>query len=113
MALSEALSREYEELFASCTLRAERVASIDVVADRAVANQSRYEAVANKLGTPWYVVAAIHSLEASQRFNGHLHNGDPLTARTVQFPPGRPSPGTTSLHLGGERRGRPQGPPLP
>lgn len=93
MALSEALSREYDELFASCTLRAERVASIDVVADRAVANQSRYEAVANKLGTPWYVVAAIHSLEASQRFNGHLHNGDPLTARTVHFPPGRPSQG--------------------
>ena len=73
--------------------RAERVATIDAVADRAVANQGRYEAVASKLGTPWYVVAAIHSLEGSQSFNGHLHNGDPLTARTVQFPPGRPSQG--------------------
>jgi lysozyme family protein len=39
---------------------------------------------------PWYIIAAIHNMEASQKFNGHLHNGDPLTARTVHVPKGRP-----------------------
>jgi lysozyme family protein len=29
-------------------------------------------------------------MEASFSFTGHLHNGDPLTAKTVQDPPGRP-----------------------
>lgn len=27
---------------------------------------------------------------SERRFTGHLHNGDPLSARTVQVPPGRP-----------------------
>ncbi len=32
-------------------------------------------------------------MESSLRFTGHLHNGDPLTARTVQVPAGRPRSG--------------------
>jgi hypothetical protein len=32
-------------------------------------------------------------MEASQNFKAHLHNGDPLTARTVQVPAGRPKKG--------------------
>ena len=32
----------------------------------------------------------IHSLEAGLSFARHLHNGDPLSARTVQVPRGRP-----------------------
>lgn len=30
------------------------------------------------------------ALEGSFNFKGHLHNGDPLTARTAQVPKGRP-----------------------
>ena len=33
-------------------------------------------------------------MESSQSFHKHLHNGDPLTARTVQQPPGRPKNGS-------------------
>lgn len=36
---------------------------------------------------------AIHNLEASQDFTEHLHNGDPLTHRTVQVPADRPKAG--------------------
>jgi lysozyme family protein len=36
------------------------------------------------------VIACIHSLEADISFRGHLHNGDPLIARTVRVPSGRP-----------------------
>jgi lysozyme family protein len=39
------------------------------------------------------VVGIIHSLEASCDFTRHLHNGDPLTARTTHVPAGRPRTG--------------------
>jgi lysozyme family protein len=40
------------------------------------------------------VIALIHSLEASLNFTTHLHNGDPLTARTIHVPKGHPKTGT-------------------
>lgn len=58
---------------------------------RIVSNKARYEVVQKALGTPWYVVGAIHYREASLNFNRHLHNGDPLTKRTVHVPAGRPA----------------------
>ena len=42
---------------------------------------------------PWYLVGIIHGMEAGYRFDRHLHNGDPLTARTVNVPAGRPPEG--------------------
>jgi lysozyme family protein len=35
----------------------------------------------------------VHGLEGNFNFETHLHNGDPLTARTVQVPKGRPVAG--------------------
>jgi lysozyme family protein len=46
------------------------------------------------LGCCWYFVAVVHALEASCNFKCHLHNGDALTARTVQEPPNRPVSGS-------------------
>ena len=40
------------------------------------------------------MIACIHSLESSLNFNTHLHNGDPLSARTTRVPAGRPSFGS-------------------
>jgi lysozyme family protein len=87
------LAGEYEQLFANCRIRPERVPAIDTIAARSVANMARYEAVGVQVGTPWYVIAAIHNLESGQRFTTHLHNGDPLTARTTHVPAGRPLTG--------------------
>lgn len=36
-------------------------------------------------------------MEAGLRFTGHLHNGDPLTARTVHVPKGRPKTGNPTF----------------
>src|SRR5690606_7467709 len=58
-----------------------------------VANKSRYKAVEAASGVPWHFIAVVHNMESSQRFDRHLHNGDPLTARTVQVPKGRPQTG--------------------
>ena len=53
----------------------------------------RYEAFAKPLGIPWWFVAVLHCREADFNFHTHLHNGDPLTARTVHVPKGRPVKG--------------------
>lgn len=42
---------------------------------------------------PWYFIAAVHLRESSFQVDRHLHNGDPLTGRTVQVPAGRPPVG--------------------
>jgi lysozyme family protein len=61
---------------------------------RAIAEaKPRYDQVANATGVPWYVIGIIHEMEAGLNFSAHLHNGDPLTARTVQVPAGRPPTG--------------------
>lgn len=88
--LSPELRVEYERLFDTCELRPERAAQVesDVAAVRA--HQSRYQAVEATTGVPWYFVAVTHRMEAGGRFDRHLHNGDPLTARTRQVPAGRP-----------------------
>lgn len=91
--LTHELRQEYDALFTSCQVRSEHVSGVDGVVDRAVASRDRYAAVAVALGCPWYLIAVIHSLEASLRFDRHLHNGDPLSARTVHVPSGRPTQG--------------------
>ena len=54
-------------------------------------SRPRYERVAQRSGVPWFVIAAIHGLEASFNFRAHFHNGDfPLSSRTRQVPAGRP-----------------------
>lgn len=91
--LTEALRIEYQQLFDSCQIRPERTAEVDAVASRIIASEARYRSVADPLRVPWYVAGVIHSLEANLRFDRHLHNGDPLVARTVQVPRGHPRAG--------------------
>jgi lysozyme family protein len=91
--LTPKLNKEYLELFASCVVSPDRQAEVDTIKDKIVANRQRYEQVELATKVPWYVVAVIHSLEGSLNFKTHLHNGDPLSAKTVQVPKGRP-PGT-------------------
>jgi lysozyme family protein len=88
-----ALSSDYQLLFDSCLIRPERAPVVNQVAARIVANRGRYERVGKPLGIPWYVVGLIHTMESSMNFSTHLHNGDPLTARTKRVPAGRPPTG--------------------
>jgi N-acetylmuramoyl-L-alanine amidase len=87
------LKSEYGRLFQQCKIREDRLSSIDTTIQKIVANRSRYEAVATQIGVPWFVIAVIHTLEAALSFEKHLHNGDPLTDRTVRVPAGRPPTG--------------------
>lgn len=92
--LTPALRGEYSQLFDSCRIRPERGDEVESLVKQLLNNQPRYEKVAEALGIPWSFIAVIHNMESSQSFHKHLHNGDPLTARTVQEPPARPKSGS-------------------
>ena len=92
--LTAALKDEYQRLFDTCDIRASRMASVEQCVTAISGNRGRYEAVSAMTGgVPWHVIAAIHNMESSLRFDKHLHNGDPLTARTKNVPAGRPKTG--------------------
>jgi lysozyme family protein len=86
------LRPEYLKLFREAQIRPTRLTEVDQLCQRILANKSRYDAIAERLNLPWFIFGIHHSLEASLRFDKHLHNGDPLTRRTVQVPAGRPKP---------------------
>jgi len=85
----EALAREYATLWDNMEVTRLHK-SIERTADRIIENRARYEVIEASTGVPWFVVGIIHSLETGLRFDRHLHNGDPLTARTKLVPAGRP-----------------------
>lgn len=87
------LRDEYTSFFNQCSALPSRQALVDGMAQKVRNNRARYEAVAGPLGMPWAMVGVIHSMEASLSFATHLHNGDPLTARTHHVPAGRPANG--------------------
>jgi lysozyme family protein len=88
--LTPQLRQEYQTLFDTCQVRPQREAEVKHLADRLIENKERYQTLEALTDVPWHIIAVIHNMEASQKFNGHLHNGDPLTHRTVNVPPGRP-----------------------
>lgn len=85
-----ALRDEYEQLYSTVEIAPDKKAMIEDAAQRIVAQKSRYEVIEDATGVPWHVIGCIHMLEASQRFDRHLHNGDSLKARTVHVPKNRP-----------------------
>jgi len=91
--LTAALKNEYQQLWESCLVRPDKVAVADSVAVKIGARRDRYQTVAGRLRIPWYAIGLIHAMECSLNFDQHLHNGDPLSARTVHVPAGRPSKG--------------------
>jgi lysozyme family protein len=90
---SGALAAEYRRLYKECRVKPDRFEETDRVVTEILENRTRYESVADALKLPWYLVAAIHSMESGLDFSRHLHNGDPLRFRTVHTPAGRPKKG--------------------
>ena len=91
--LTTGLKKEYQQLFDTCMIRPGRAQQVETLVSRIAQNRSRYATVGDGLGIPWYFIGVVHNMEASLNFKTHLHNGDPLTARTIQVPAGRPKTG--------------------
>lgn len=87
------VAANYRKLFSTCKISEAKRSEVQWYASK-VADQKRrgqYDAVFEQICVPWYFVAIVHGMEASFDFNAHLHNGDPLRARTVQIPKARPA----------------------
>ena len=83
------LKPHYEQLFASCQLRKSWLDRIGIVAQTIVSRRSQYDQVERQTAVPWWFVGILHYRELNFR-DAHLHNGDPLNARTVNAPVGHP-----------------------
>ena len=85
----------YAEMFTQAKIKPEKISEVKWVAQKIRANKPRYEAVVLSLanGMPYWFVGIIHFMEGGGKFSTHLHNGDPLTARTKNVPAGRPVKG--------------------
>ena len=84
------LKTEYKRLWDRMTIKSSVIPSLDKVARGIIADRKRYEAVEATTGVPWFWIGITHNRESGRNFKTHLHNGDPLTARTRQVPKGRP-----------------------
>ena len=86
------IAGEYAAMFRVAEIRPEHADSAQWHLTMMRQSRLRYEGITRRSGVPWYFIAALHALEASFNFRGHLHNGDhPLSQRTRQVPAGRPS----------------------
>jgi lysozyme family protein len=84
----------YKQLWDTMTVRAEWTSEIERAAQGVLRSKAEYRTVEAMTGVPWFVVGLIHSMESGGDFKTHLHNGDPLSARTCNIPAGRPSTGS-------------------
>lgn len=91
--LTPALRESYRRLFDLTRIREQHLSAVERWCDRVLAAEARYQSIGGPLGVPWYFIAVVHMRESSLNFKKHLHNGDPLTARTVRVPAGHPKTG--------------------
>ncbi len=90
---SEILKSNYQRLFDGCIVRESKYPQVNRCVETIVGGRSEYEKIAAATGIPWYFTGIVHLMECSCNFKKHLHNGDPLTARTVRVPQGYPKRG--------------------
>lgn len=89
-----ALREEYQRNFDACRVRPEYQPNVGYYVNRLRQGRANYELIQAEVRVPWSFVGVVHAMECGFNFYGHLHNGDPLTARTVHVPKGRPARAT-------------------
>jgi lysozyme family protein len=84
---------DYAGMWAAMAIRQDALQDAKRQAEKIIQSYGRYDAVRRTTGIPAWWIGCIHMREASGNFACHLHNGDPLSARTVHVPAGRPIAG--------------------
>lgn len=82
-----------QELWDKAVVNTSKQSEVRWTARKIERNRDRYIEVEKISGVKWEIIAVLHNMECGLRFDQHLHNGDPLTARTWQVPKGRPTTG--------------------
>lgn len=85
--------QQYQELWDTMQVLPQKDGELHRTVGNIFGPSDHYHAVSAITGVPWYVIAVIHYRESSLNFKRHLHNGDPLKARTTHVPAGRPLAG--------------------
>jgi lysozyme family protein len=86
--------QEYWSEWQRASVKPSRLVYATSAANFILNHQSRYQAVGDQFGCPFWVIGCIHYRESSFDFNTHLANGDPLFDRhghpikTVDVPAG-------------------------
>lgn len=84
---------QYQHLFDTMIVRTDKLFAATAIEQKIKALFPKYQNVSDIAHVPIPFIAITHSMECSSNFNKHLHNGDPLTARTTHVPAGRPITG--------------------
>jgi len=84
----------YIQLFNTCVVNPDKKSNVAWYVDKLSSDKYRsaYQQLEDVVCVPWYFIGVIHALETSFNFQSHLHNGDPLSHKTVHVPAGRPVP---------------------
>lgn len=88
------LKAEYAELWHNMEIKPEKLAVIEATANKIISFRDKYEVIQQLTTVPWYMIGLLHLRESNNNFNTHLHNGDPLNARTTHVPRGYPRTGS-------------------
>lgn len=91
--LSENECKKYRSKFFTAVLKDSYVRQAISILKKMEGFKERYATISSKVYMPPLLVGVIHYLESNFNVNTHLHNGDPLTNRTVRIPKGRPKTG--------------------
>jgi lysozyme family protein len=89
-----AIAQEYGDFFDLCQLDPARQGNVSYYLNSIAKGKMAYVDVGEPLRIPWYFIGLIHGMECGFDFGRHLHNGDPLTSRTVRVPRGHPKDGS-------------------
>jgi lysozyme family protein len=83
----------YLALYHGCVVAPKLLDQANRAAEKIVGWRTKggfYDDIESATGFPWFWIGPVHFLESSLKLTSHLHNGDPLTGRTVNVPKGRP-----------------------
>lgn len=84
---------DYKSSYDLLVINPSKMDDANAIADKIRLNKDQYKAVEALIKVPWYITGVVHYRESSLNFKRHLHNGDPLTDRTVHVPAGYPKKG--------------------
>lgn len=89
----ETLKDDYAACWDNMEINPGKLTAVRAAAAKILAGRAKYEELEKKTNVPWYFIGLVHLRESNCNFARHLHNGDPLTARTRHVPANRPIKG--------------------
>lgn len=81
---------DYQHLWDTMIVDSDKLGIISAIVSKIQTRKNLYDTVEAAIRVPWYVTAVIHYRESGLSILRHLHNGDPLTGKTIHVPAGRP-----------------------